>query len=1243
MNRKAAFGQLVDLRLKAASLAGGLVLLASTAQMQAQAPGFAFGTGYPIPATEGPYTYNSLAVDRAGNLYLEDYTLKTIQKIPAGGNQLEPVAIGGLGNPLWVSVDPAGNVYVADDTATPGGQSTATIFKLSPNGAHSSVGSGWLTPVAVGADAIGNVFVLDLGFNLNSPAVWEVPVGSSIKFLLPIHGLSSPNGMAVDPKGNVYVTDYNLGTIVKLPYGSATQQTVVHGLTRPWGVATDLAGDLFYLNGNTISELPAGSSTPITAWSWQNSGTSAAPYIQPLTNVTVDGNGTLYFDGYNNGNYFIAKAQHASVDFGSNEICVPGWTSSCLVKQVLWLNTVNASTPQVQVMSGGVPSTEFTTNLSACNSISISAGYGCELDVTFLPKFAGPRSADLQVLNGDGSVSTHTLLHGIGSGPQVAFGPAVQSTLYTDNALKSVTHLAVDQAGNLYATLFSSKQVLKYPVGGGAPVAIGKGFSYPYGVAVDGLGNTFVVDSVFNQLIKVRPDGTQTVLSQNLTTPTGVALDNNGNAFVADRDGNRVVEVSAIGSFQTTVQGGSWVHPLAIALDGQGNIYTADGAASNAGSAQVRKLDVSTGISSILGSGFLKPCGIAVDAAGDVYVGDMDLAGVVEVAADGTQTTLGTGITDPCGVTVDATGNVFVADRGNSRIVKLSVSNVPSLSFATTSVGQTSSDSPKSVQITNVGNAPLIGAGGLSNSTNFAALNTSPSGTPCGQVFWLEPGVNCELSYSFTPTIAGPLTSQDLLAFNAYPDEATIPLSGTGTDVATNIIAVSGGGQTAAYGTAFAAPLKVLVLDAAGNGVANMPVTFSGTGFKFDSAIVLTNASGIASATATAVGVGTLHATATVAGVTTTAAFSETGVKAVVNVYPTLVAWDYGQPIVLKDFVVYGMVNGDKYTGAPALTTTAVAGSSVGNYVITASKGSFSAPSSYTVIFNTGRLIIDTPNSILTYSGSGQTGAAGVPLTAPFTVRVFGTSGRALGGVPITFAGASMKFSSASVSTASPLGLASVTATPTAVGSLTATATVTGTTMSASFSATATSPVPAAIKVVSGSGQTAVYGASFAKPFTVLVTDSMGHVSANTTVTFTGTGIKTASHTANTNASGVATMTGVATGTGPLSVVATVGGVTKGATFSEIGTPAPLVVTANDGTGTYSQPLPALTYTITGFVNGDTTAAVSGQPLETTPATPLSTPGTYPIYISVGTLSSLNYTFTSFVNGTFTLNSIGSL
>ena len=81
----------------------------------------------------------------------------------------------------------------------------------------------------------------------------------------------------------------------------------------------------------------------------------------------------------------------------------------------------------------------------------------------------------------------------------------------------------------------------------------------------------------------------------------------------------------------------------------------------------------------------------------------------------------------------------------------------------------------------------------------------------------------------------------------------------------------------------------------------------------------------------------------------------------------------------------------------------------------------------------------------------------------------------------------------------------------------------------------------------------------------------------------------------------------------------------------------PLTVTANNASITFGQPLPALTYTITGFVNGDTTAVVSGTATETTTATTSSGPGAYPITFSTEALTAANYTF-NYVSGTLTIS-----
>ena len=94
---------------------------------------------------------------------------------------------------------------------------------------------------------------------------------------------------------------------------------------------------------------------------------------------------------------------------------------------------------------------------------------------------------------------------------------------------------------------------------------------------------------------------------------------------------------------------------------------------------------------------------------------------------------------------------------------------------------------------------------------------------------------------------------------------------------------------------------------------------------------------------------------------------------------------------------------------------------------------------------------------------------------------------------------------------------------------------------------------------------------------------------------------------------------------------------TATATVSLVVNKQPLVVTANNETAVYGSANPAYTYTITGFVNGDTQlSATSGAPsLTTTPATPVNA-GPYTIVAALGTLTSSKYSFT-FVNGTLTI------
>src|SRR5262249_2027668 len=82
-------------------------------------------------------------------------------------------------------------------------------------------------------------------------------------------------------------------------------------------------------------------------------------------------------------------------------------------------------------------------------------------------------------------------------------------------------------------------------------------------------------------------------------------------------------------------------------------------------------------------------------------------------------------------------------------------------------------------------------------------------------------------------------------------------------------------------------------------------------------------------------------------------------------------------------------------------------------------------------------------------------------------------------------------------------------------------------------------------------------------------------------------------------------------------------------------TPASLTITADDKSKVYGTPLPPLTASYQGFVNGDTPASLTVQPYFFTAAMASSPVGTYPITVSgaVDRDYSIHY-----VNGTLTIS-----
>ena len=163
------------------------------------------------------------------------------------------------------------------------------------------------------------------------------------------------------------------------------------------------------------------------------------------------------------------------------------------------------------------------------------------------------------------------------------------------------------------------------------------------------------------------------VVGPMLSSPVGVAVDHAGDLFIADRGNGRVVEDSPIGggNYQRSVIAQGLSTPEGVAVNGAGDVFIAD-----SGDDRVLEEKPASGGSytqSVVAQGLNDPVGLAADGSGDVFVADSGNGRILEETPTGsgwTQTVVATGLVAPDDVAVDAAGDLFVADTGQSEIVE---------------------------------------------------------------------------------------------------------------------------------------------------------------------------------------------------------------------------------------------------------------------------------------------------------------------------------------------------------------------------------------------------------------------------------------------------------------------------------------------------------------------------------------------------------------------------------------------
>ncbi len=517
------------------------------------------GNGAPNPTATitGPdtgLTYpTGVALDASGNIYVANAGSSSggsdsVFVFPPGSNgDAVPSATitgsaTGLAFPAAITLDSAGNIYVANQGSVIGGSDSITIYAVGSSGNVAPINS--ITgpdtilhnPAAITLDSSGDIWIANTDFFAGDQqgSIAMYPTGASgdhpptVAIYGSCSGMDAPDGVAVDASGNIYVSDsgelFSDSNISIFPAGSngcATASAVIEGaattLVQPAGLTIDSNLNVYVADyfGFSLDTFAAGSN---------GNGAPSAQIAEPNTGmdypmaVAVNSNGKIY----------VANA--GSLDGGSDSITVYPAGSNANV------------TPSATIGANGA--TPDNTGLNMPDAIAVPSSGGIWI-ANAMGGADGNGSIEEFGTLANGNVAPLRAISGANTGLEFPVGIAVISNtgvivlnqMGGPDGMGSTTNFLLSDNGNVT------------PIAGIAGTATSDktGFNYPSGLALDSNYNLYVTndgsvaggeDSVTIYASgsngNVAPTATITGPDTQLDLPSGIAVDTSGNIYVAN-------------------------------------------------------------------------------------------------------------------------------------------------------------------------------------------------------------------------------------------------------------------------------------------------------------------------------------------------------------------------------------------------------------------------------------------------------------------------------------------------------------------------------------------------------------------------------------------------------------------------------------------------------------------------------------------------------------------------------------
>ncbi len=609
-----------------------------------------------------------IAVDASGHLFVSDGAAHKIYKITPEGNVTTFAGSGSSGNadgvgvsasfnnPYGLCIDTAGILYVAD-------ANNNRIRRITPDGTVSTIAGssygfsdGALTnarfayPYGITVDTAGTLYIADYS-NRRIRSISEGVVrtlagdgqyghddgyGNEASF-------EYPDYIAVDEKGNVFVTENNLQVIKKIAPFIALQGTPGANDIGSFDINLSVSDGsvsvphAYTITVNNINDAP----TDITISS--NSIDENAPSGTPVATLAAldpDALDTHIFSLTCSG----ADDAHFTIDGDT--------LKSASIFDYEVRNTYNICI-QVTDANGSSFDKTFTITINNLNDHAPQ--------ITSTP----PLSA------GQNSLYSYTLVANDVDGNETTWSalslPSWLSLIHTDASMQTLIDpldqganaLAVDAQGNLFISDTNVdagySSIKKLPTSAALEILHEYGYAFS-ALAVDADGILYFCDDWDSMVYRFDPqdDNITRIDDGSLNTPRGMAIDTYGNLYIADTYNNEIKKIDTDGVTTTLLSMSA--APRQIAIDTAGNLYvTTD-------DDTVEKLDTNASHSVLVSSGLNSPRGIAVDEEGNLYVADTYNSRIVIINTAGQMSTLvDTGLAYPSTLAY-ADGALYIGD-----------------------------------------------------------------------------------------------------------------------------------------------------------------------------------------------------------------------------------------------------------------------------------------------------------------------------------------------------------------------------------------------------------------------------------------------------------------------------------------------------------------------------------------------------------------------------------------------------